>query len=129
MHLGTGFLPFGRGSFVIDFVVVALVLVVPLFSYSLYLVKVKRNYLWHKRLQVLIASALGLVIIIFELDIRLNGWRHLAEPSPFYNTILFPVLIAHLVIAISTVAVWVLTIYRALKFFPSPPSWSIQPPA
>ena len=55
----SGFLGY-QTTFMLDFVVCALALVVPLLLYSLWLVKVRRNYLGHKRLQI----ALGLILLV-----------------------------------------------------------------
>ena len=61
----------------LDFVVCALVLIVPLLLYSLWLVKVRRRFLAHKRLQI----ALGLILLVavsaFEIDVQLvhGGWE------------------------------------------------------
>jgi len=53
--------------------------------------------------------------VIFELDMRINGWRHMAEPSPYYETWVFPALIIHLCFSIPTLALWSYTIFMALK--------------
>ena len=43
-----GFLPFGRGSLMLDVVFVAMFVIVPLLALSLWLVKFRRNYQLHK---------------------------------------------------------------------------------
>lgn len=116
-----GFLPFGRASFMLDFVAVAMFLILPILSYSLYLVKVRKDYVGHKRLQIFLGLLLLVAVVLFEVDIRLHGWRHLAKPSPYYDTILFPVLYVHLLFACSTSLLWILTIALALRSFPNPP--------
>ena len=54
-----GFLGYDT-TFMLDFVVSALVIVVPLVLYSLYQVKLRRDYLRHRNLQLLIAVVLWL---------------------------------------------------------------------
>jgi hypothetical protein len=105
----------------LDFVAVAMFLILPILSYSLYLVKVRKNYLAHKRLQIFLGLLLLVAVVLFEVDIRIYGWRHLAEPSPYYATALFPILYIHLFFAISTSLLWIVTILLAIRNFPSVP--------
>ena len=65
-------------SFMLDVVVCALVLLVPLLLYSLYVVKVQRNYGLHKRLQLALAAILLIAVGAFEIDMRLHGgWKNI----------------------------------------------------
>lgn len=116
-----GFLPFSRASFMLDFVALAMFLILPLLSWSLFEVRIRRNYLRHKRLQIFLGGLLLVAVVLFEVDIRVNGWRHLAEPSPYYQTLLFPVLYVHLFFACSTSLLWIVTIVSALRNIPNPP--------
>ncbi len=115
-----GFIAFSRGSFMLDFVAVALFGVVAVLSYSIYIVKYQRKYELHKKIQIVLAAVLLVVITFFELEIRLYGWRHLAEPSPYFETYLYPILIVHLIIAVSTVVLWGITIVGAFKNYSTP---------
>ena len=70
--------------------------------------------------------ALGLVLLaavtLFELDMRVNGWTHRAEASPYWSDgTVGRVLAVHLVFAVSTAALWIVVIARALRNFASPP--------
>ena len=105
----------------LDLVVVAMFAVVPVLAWSIYLVRCKQNYSLHKRIQVALGVVLCVVVFLFELDMRLHGWRQFAMASPFYDTWVFPVLYVHLVFAVSTVLLWVYVIVAALRRFPSPP--------
>lgn len=116
-----GFLPYSRASFMLDFVAIAMFLILPILSYSLYLVKVRKDYRTHKKLQIFLGLLLLVAVVLFEVDIRIYGWRHLAEPSPYYSTSLFPVLYIHLFFACSTSVLWIVTILLALRKFPRPP--------
>src|SRR5687768_1502338 len=104
-----------------DVVSIALIAVVPVLTLSLWLVRSRRHYLWHKRLQIGTAYVLGIALLFFEIDIRLDDWRPRARPSPYYETWLFPLLYGHLVVAVTTTGLWVYTIVLALKRFPKPP--------
>lgn len=115
----------------LDFVVCALVLIVPALVFSLFLVKAKRNYLAHRNLQIGIAIVLLVAVAAFEIDLQLihGGWenvvnKNLDQPrlNPTELNFVRNVLWIHLVFAISTPVFWVATIVLALKRMPSPPA-------
>ena len=126
--MSDGFLGY-KASFMLDVVVCALLVVVPVLLFSLFAVKVRRNYLLHRRLQV----ALGIILLVavgaFEIDIRLQGGiagilakRSVpltAEQSRFFYALLKYV---HLPAAISTVLLWTVTLTLALRRIPWPPA-------
>lgn len=122
-----GFLGY-RTSFMLDFVVVALVLIVPILVYSLYAVKVQRRYLLHRNLQLLLGAVLLAAVSLFEIDLQMvqGGWANVvakretpltAGQLDFVRTVLR----IHLVFAISTPLLWATTIILALRRMPSPP--------
>jgi uncharacterized membrane protein YozB (DUF420 family) len=115
-----GFLPFSRASFMLDVVAMAMVAVVPVMLWSIYLVKYRRQYDLHRRVQTLLGSVLLVAVVLFEVDIRLHGWRHLAQESPYYRTLVNPVLAVHLFFAISTTLLWIYTLAHALRRFARP---------
>ena len=117
-----GFIPFSRAGFMLDFVTVAMLLVLPLVVWGVRAVKVHKNYTLHKRIFLTTGAILFVTVIAFELDMRINGWRHLATPSPYYDTYLFPALYTHLFFAINTTALWVVTIIKAVRNIPNPPT-------
>lgn len=115
-----------RASLMLDVVFLAMFAVMPVLVWSVWLVRYRQNYLWHKRLQLLLAAVLGVTVAIFEIDIRLHGWRDRAEASPYYGTpnehgLLFTVLYIHLFFAVSTAVLWTVVVVRALRRFPNPP--------
>lgn len=111
-----------RASLMLDVVFLAMFAVMPVLIASVWLVRYRRNFIWHKRLQLALAAVLGVAVTAFEIDIRLHGWRDRAEASPFYGDgVLFPVLYIHLFFAVSTTVLWVVVIVRALRRFPAPP--------
>ena len=109
-----GFLPFSRASFMLDVVTIAMFVILPVLGWSIYLVRYRRNYKLHKRIQLALGGLLLVTLVIFEVDIRLHGWRHLAEASPYYHTSLSPVLYVHLAASISTTLLWIYTISSAV---------------
>lgn len=118
-----GFLPF-RGSFMLDLVVLAMIAVVPLLSFSLYLVRYRHAYTAHRAIQVGLAAVLGIAVAIFEIDMRfVTDWRKLAQPSPYYaNGLLWWVLYIHLALAVPTLLIWIGLLIGAWRHFPSPPA-------
>ncbi|RLT05314.1 MAG: DUF420 domain-containing protein [Planctomycetota bacterium] len=123
-----GFLGYDGSTFMFDFVVTALVLIVPALLVSLYLVKVQRNYTAHRNLQLALAGVLLVTVIAFEIDIRAHGgWRAIVDTRtvPLSAERLETVrqtLSVHLVFAISTPLLWGTTIALALKRMPRPPA-------
>jgi putative membrane protein len=122
-----GFLPFGRGSLMLDVVFLAMFAVVPLLALSLWLVKSGRKYAWHKTLQISMAAVLLVAVLLFEIDIRVNGWEERAMPSPYFD----PqhewtcpagiALMIHLSFAVPALVLWVAVITAALRKFAHPP--------
>ncbi len=122
-----GFLGQNASTFMLDFVVTALILIVPALLISLYFVKVKRNYLAHRNLQLALAGVLLVAVIAFEIDVRMHGgWREIVGArDPALSAEQFEIvkqtLYVHLVFAISTPLLWGTTIVLALKRMPNPP--------
>jgi uncharacterized membrane protein YozB (DUF420 family) len=117
-------------SFMLDVVVCALLLIVPTLLYSLFLVKVKKNYLLHRNLQLGLGAVLFIAVSAFEIDMQLvhHGWENVvnkpgqpvhldAEKLEFARTLLW----VHLIFAVTTPVFWATTIFLAMKRFPSPP--------
>jgi hypothetical protein len=121
--LAAGLLPF-RGSLMLDLVFLAMFAVVPALGFSIYLVK-QGKYQLHKRLQLLLGSVLFIAVVAFEVDMRINGWQHLAVPSPHWTekgiNSIWIALFIHLSFAIPTFVLWIVVIFLALRKFPSPP--------
>ena len=116
-----GFIPLSRASLMMDLVTTGMVLVLPVMAYSIWLVRSRRRYLSHKRIQLAIGLSLTLIVIAFELHVRMHGWQSRAEKSPYFHSVLFPFLYVHLVFAVSSVILWGTTMVKALRHFTSPP--------
>jgi hypothetical protein len=134
MHRGdamsSGFLGYDT-SLMLDAVVCALVLVVPALLFSLYLVKFRHNYLWHRNLQIGLGVVLLLAVGAFEIDMQIvhGGWenvvnKHPEQPRrlPVEMQTIRRILYVHLIFAVSTPLLWGTTIALALKRIPSPPA-------
>lgn len=122
-----GFLGF-HTSFMLDAVVVALVLVVPVLVYSLYSVKIRRNYVLHRNLQLALALTLLVAVFAFEIDLHLvqGGWQNVVKKgSPVTDSQLSFIqnmLRFHLIFAGSTPFLWATTIILALRNMPVRPA-------
>jgi putative membrane protein len=122
---GTGFLPGARGSFMLDFVTLAMFGILLVLAYSIYLVKYRRQYEWHKRIQLILAVVLLVAVVAFEVDVRwFTDWKALARPSRFWSETGFNAvwiaLSIHLCFAIPTPFLWGWVIYEGLRKFPRP---------
>lgn len=127
--LRDGFLGY-RTSFMLDFVVCALIIIVPLLCYSLWLVKVRKAFTAHKRLQVVLGIILLLAVGAFEVDLQLmhGGWENIVRKSYPNDAALAakvasvqPYLWTHLFFAVTTPFLWFTTLILAFRRFPTPP--------
>ena len=125
----TGFLGYPT-TFMLDFVVCALALVVPLLLYSLWLVKARRQYRSHKRLQITLGIILLAAVPAFEVDVQMvhGGWENIVARQGLEDAALTaklnsvrPWLLVHLVFAVTTPFLWATTIVLALKRFGANP--------
>ncbi len=120
--MGSGFLG-TPASLMLDVVVCSLALVIPALFWSIFLAKFRRNFALHKQVQLVLGIVLLIVVVLFEVDMRLQGgfWEMAKESSYYKTPFLRNLLWVHLVFSISTVFIWAATYGTALKFFPSPP--------
>ena len=126
--MSNGFLGY-NATFMLDLVVCALVLVVPILAASIFLVKVQRSYVWHRRLQLLLAAVL--LFAVAGVRTRCAGRApRLAKHRPSVAPEIAPadfdfirkVLYVHLLFAISTPLLWAVTISLALSRFGNRPA-------
>ena len=126
--IANGILP-TRGSVMLDLVAIGMLVVVAALMVSVYLVKVKRKYLLHKRIQLSLGILLLVVVTAFEIEMRFFvEWSDLAKASPFYESgIVHWALGVHLCFAIPTPLLWIYVIFGALRRFdpiPKPNKYS-----
>jgi len=115
-----GFLPFGRGSFMMDLVVVAMALVIPALVVGIAAAR-RGRYRLHHLINGTTGVVLVLAVMAFEVDVRVNGWREAAAESPYYGSLVFPALAIHLVFAVSSLVLLLWTLIGAWRAFPRPP--------
>jgi len=123
-----GFLGYDA-SFMLDFVVCALIAIVPVQLFSLYLVKYRRKFLWHRNIQILLGVTLLVAVAAFEVDLQLvhGGWKNVVEKNPDVPRLseaefafVQRVLRLHLIFAVSTPFLWGTTLFLAVN--------SLRPP-
>ena len=118
----SGFLG-SRASVGMDVVLVGLIALLPVLAWSIHLVRHRRAYAAHRRLQIFIAAALFAAIVVFEIDVRLlSDWKVRAAPSPWWPGGVLAALGVHLVFAISSLVLWVWVLWEAATRFPNPPA-------
>lgn len=107
----------------LDVVVCSLVLILPTLIFSLYQIKIRRNFSLHKRIQIALGVVLFIVVALFEYDMRVQGGFYvLAKDSPWIDKSFMKWLLrVHLCFSISTVFIWAATTILAAIKFPSPP--------
>jgi putative membrane protein len=116
-----------RASFMLDLVTLAMAVVLPVLLWSIYQVKYRRRYALHKRVQLTLGLVLLVTVLIFEADMRINGWRDRAAASSFIGGSgavdwVAVSLGVHLCFAVSSALLWVIVIAQALRKFPDPPA-------
>lgn len=122
-----GFLGF-PSTLMLDVVVCALVLVVPVLLYSIFLVKFQRQYLWHRNIQIALGATLLVTVCLFEVDMRLQGgWQAILKnrPTPLSDarhSLVGQILAVHVCFAISAVLLWIVTLTHGLRNIPNPPA-------
>ena len=122
----TGFLG-TRGSFMLDFVFVAMFAAILIMGWSIYEVKYRRRFALHRMIQITLGVVLLVAVIAFEVEMRLSGWTHRAEPSKFWvdgswNDWIDYSLAIHLLFAIPTPFIWAYVIIQGVRKFPKPPA-------
>ncbi len=110
----------------LDVVFLAMLVVVPVLAWSVWLVKRRHNYALHKRVQLVLATLLLVTVGLFELDMRVfTDWEQLAAPSPYYRpdgwSPVWISLVVHLCVAIPTLVLWIYVLATAVRRFPAPP--------
>jgi putative membrane protein len=112
-----------RASIMLDVVFLAMFLVLPVLGVSIGLARFRRQYAWHKRIQLILAIVLLLAVAAFEIDMQfISGWQTRAMPSPYWPGTVKTSLYIHLVFSISTFFLWLYVVMGALRNVPQPPA-------
>ncbi len=111
-----------RADLLMDIVILALVVVVPIVLYNWQLAR-RGWYARHKALQISLAVLLGAVVGFFEFNLRQQGGIFVATAASRYagtGTLNFWIYL-HTFFAITTIVIWIGLIVVSLRRFPSPP--------
>lgn len=118
-----------RGSLMLDVVFLAMLVIIPLLGVSIYLVRYRRRFALHKKIQFTLGLILLGAVAAFEIDVQLiTQWEQRAGPSPFFDlrhrwTCPAGIsLLVHLGFAVPTALLWCYVIIQALRRFPRPPA-------
>jgi uncharacterized membrane protein YozB (DUF420 family) len=116
-----------RASLMLDVLVVAMAAVVAILGWSVYQVKFRRRFRLHKWTQITLGVVVLIIVILFEIDVRLHGWQSRAASGMGQpETIVWYALYVHLIFAITSILLWPVTIILALRNFPNPPMPSVH---
>ncbi len=111
-----------RADVLMDVVIVSLAVILPMLLMSLRMAR-RRRWEAHRTTQVALASGLGVVVLLFETDLRLSGGIfELTKDSSLTGTLVLNASIyVHTLLAISTTIVWIALIALSLRRFGRPP--------
>ncbi|MDH3716588.1 MAG: DUF420 domain-containing protein [Planctomycetota bacterium] len=129
-----------RGSLMLDVVFVAMFVVLVVMGYSIWLVRYRRLFELHKRIQLTLGAVLVVALSAFEIDMQLlTQWETRAAASPYFpddyqaagakwGSVVGVSLLIHLLCAVPTAVLWVVVIAGALRKFPKPAAPSAYSP-
>jgi putative membrane protein len=120
--LPSGFLG-TRGDILMDLVILSFIIILPVLFFSWWQVR-HAHYQTHKRTQLWLGGTLAVAVILFEIDIRMNGGTFaLVAPSPYAEAWwLTAIIYVHLLIAVLTSLIWAGLIVMSLRRFDRPPA-------
>jgi putative membrane protein len=111
-----------RASLMLDVVCLAMVVVLLVLGWSVWMVRRHRRYELHKRIQLTLGVVLLIVLSAFETDVQLHGWQERAagEIGGEASGAVITALSIHLFFAVTTVVLWVVVLVTAWRRFPRP---------
>jgi putative membrane protein len=117
-----------RASLVIDLLFLAMFAVVLVLAWSICQVKYRQRYDLHKWVQIVLGVVLLGAVIVFEIDIRFHGWedRAAGQLGGHASAPVWTALYIHLCFAVTSVLLWPVVIFRALRQFPEPPAPAVH---
>ena len=111
-----------RASTAFDLAYLILLLMIPILVWSLELLLLRKNYLLHKKVQLLLTLAFLIATAVFFVAFFLNGWRHRAAASVAeIPAITYMTLTIHLAFWLITGLIWIGLLVQSLRKIPNPP--------
>ena len=113
-----------RADVLIDIVTLSFIIILPILIYSWIKVARDKNYSLHRGIQLYLGIALGIVVLIFEIDLSMSGGIfELVKGSEYEGTaILNWTIYIHTAFAVATSFIWVGLIIMSLRKFGNPPT-------
>lgn len=111
-----------RADLLMDLVIISLVLIVPALAVARSLAR-GGKYNAHKGLMLTLASALGVAVLLFEIDLRMSGGIFALTAGSAYagSGFLNGSIYLHTALSVSTSVLWITLIGLSLWRFPKPP--------
>ena len=107
-----------RADFIVDLVITVSGFLPFLLLFAFYLAA-KGEFVKHKYLQITLFSALTLLVIALEVDVRFGDLADISKQSPYAGTIeLMVVFLVHLFFALSSFIMWLWLIIKSTKRYP-----------
>lgn len=98
-------------------IVSVIVALLPFLIFGAILLAKQKNYGAHESVQKLLFIVTVVVVVFFEYGVRVEGgYKHLMEGSSVPHHYFLYVLIFHIMIAVSTLIVWVMTLFYARRY-------------
>jgi hypothetical protein len=116
-----------RASLMLDILALSMAAVVLILTWSVYQVKFRRRYRLHKWTQITLGVVVLVVVILFEIDVRLHGWQsRAAGDGGRPEAIVWYALYVHLLFAITSIILCPVTLFLAVRNFQNPPMPSVH---
>lgn len=111
-----------RASAAMDMMVLLMVAVPLILGWSVRQAR-RHGYRTHRHVQLWLAVVLLVAVVLFELDVRFNGWEERAAGvvGGSASGVVWAALIVHLVCAVFSVLLWPVVIVAALRGFGKTP--------
>ncbi len=111
-----------RASISFDIAYVLLLAMIPVLTWSLELLFLKKKYSLHKQVMLLLTIAFAVATGLFFFDFLSNGWKHRAAATvEDIPAITYMTLTIHLVFWAVTAGIWIVLLIQSLRKFPKPP--------
>jgi len=112
-----------RADVLIDIVTLSFIVILPVLIISWWLARTKKDYANHRKIQLTLGITLGIVVAIFEYDLKISGGIfELTKGSIYEGTALLNwTIYIHTIFSVATSIIWVGLIITSLIKFDNPP--------
>jgi len=112
-----------RATAAVDVAYLLLLVIIPLFVWSLEALLVRRNYRLHKRIQLALTPAFLVAFAILARDFLLGDWRTRAvkDAGEAIAPITLMTLSIHVAFLVTSLLIWVVLLVAAIRRVPNPP--------